>query len=90
MNSNCGPQGLRAATINEFKRHKKTSQADTVATSNPNIADTAEEAPSVTDRLGALLKKKRNAVLGPSKTTTAESRGQREYQASQLTDSAAL
>lgn len=36
----------------------------------------------MTARLGLLLEKKRDAVLGPSKISTAESRGEREYQAS--------
>lgn len=50
----------------------------------------AEEAPSVTARLDLLLEKRRNALLGPSKISTAESRGEREYQASRLGSSVLL
>ncbi len=83
-------QGLGAATLNEFKRtHKKalTENAATAATAAAAAAaavvEAAEDAPSVTARLDLLLEKKRDAVLGPSKISTAESRGAREYQASQ-------
>ncbi|CAN0537894.1 unnamed protein product, partial [Ectocarpus sp. 12 AP-2014] len=85
-------QGLGAATLNEFKRSHKKSQTESVAataaaaaaaaTAAASAADSTEEAPSVTARLGLLLEKKRDAVLGPSKISTAESRGEREYQAS--------
>ncbi|CAN0468562.1 unnamed protein product [Ectocarpus sp. 8 AP-2014] len=89
-------QGLGAATLNEFKRSHKKSQTESVAATAAAAAaaaaaataaaasagDSTEEAPSVTARLGLLLEKKRDAVLGPSKISTAESRGEREYQAS--------
>ncbi|CAB1097827.1 unnamed protein product [Ectocarpus sp. CCAP 1310/34] len=84
-------QGLGAATLNEFKRSHKKSQTESVAaaaaaaaaaTAAASTADSTEKAPSVTARLGFPLEKKRDAVLGPSKISTAESRGEREYQAS--------
>ncbi|CAM9638731.1 unnamed protein product [Ectocarpus fasciculatus] len=87
-------QGLGAATLNEFKRSHKKSQTESVAATAAaaaaaaaaataaSVGDSTEEAPSVTARLGLLLEKKRDAVLGPSKISTAESRGEREYQAS--------
>ena len=65
--------------MNEFKRTHKKSADVAAATA---VVDTEEEPPSVTARLGALLDKKRNAVLGPSTISTAECRSQREYQAS--------
>lgn len=77
-------QSLGAATLNEFKRTHKKSQTDmaaaAAAAAAAAVAEAAEEAPSVTARLDLLLEKKRNAVLGPSKISTAESRGEREYQ----------
>lgn len=67
--------------MNEFKRtHKKSADVAAAA----DAVDTPEEPPSVTARLGALLDKKRNTVLGPSTISTAECRGQREYQASNV------
>lgn len=72
-------QGLGEATMKEFKRHKKLTPTKTpVATPDPSSEDT----PSITARLGTFLEKKRSAVLGPSKISTAECRGQRPYQAS--------
>lgn len=75
-------QSLGAATLNEFKRTHKKSQTDmaAAAAAAAAVAEATEEAPSVTARLDLLLEKKRNAVLGPSKISTAESRGEREYQ----------
>ncbi|CAN0138693.1 unnamed protein product, partial [Ectocarpus sp. 12 AP-2014] len=68
-------QGLGAATLNEFKRSHKKSQTESVAataaaaaaaatTAAASAGDSTEEAPSVTARLGLLLEKKRDAVLG--------------------------
>lgn len=79
-------QSLGAATLNEFKRSHKKSQTEGAATAAAAAAaaadgEVAEDTPSVTARLDLLLEKKRNAVLGPSKISTAESRGEREYQA---------
>lgn len=54
--------------------------AATAAAAAAAVVEAAEEAPSVTARLDLLLERKRNAVLGPSKISTAESRGEREYQ----------
>lgn len=79
-------QSLGAATLNEFKRSHKKSQTDmaaanaAAAATAAAVVEAAEEAPSVTARLDLLLERKRNAVLGPSKISTAESRGEREYQ----------
>ncbi|CBJ25653.1 protein phosphatase 2C (ISS) [Ectocarpus siliculosus] len=82
-------QGLGAATLNEFKRSHKKSQTESVAataaaaaaaTAVASAGDSTEEALPVTARLGLLLEKKRDAELGPSKISTAESRGEREYQ----------
>lgn len=64
--------------MNEFKRHKKSQLAAVASTA---VVDMPEEAPVGAASLGAFLEKKRNAVLGPSKISTAENRGQREYQA---------
>lgn len=77
-------QSLGAATLNEFKRTHKQSQTDMAAAAAvaaaTAVAEAAKEAPSVTARLDLLLEKKRSAVLGPSKISTSESRGEREYQ----------
>lgn len=80
-------QSLGAATLNEFKRSHKKSQTEGAATAAAAAGaaadgEVAEETPSVTARLDLLLEKKRNAVLGPSKISAAESRGEREYQVS--------
>lgn len=71
-------QGLGAATLNEFKRHK-TAQPPTPVT--PIVGDSPEETPTFTTRLDTLSGKKGRGLLGPPKISTAESRGQREYQA---------
>lgn len=77
-------QSLGAATLNEFKRTHKKSQTDmaaaAAAVAASPVVEAAEEAPSATARLDLLLDKKRNAVLGPSKISMAESRGERDYQ----------
>lgn len=65
--------------MNEFKRTHKKSQSVTAAATV--VVDTPEDTSSLNAGLGALMEKKRNAVLGPSKISTAECRGQREYQA---------
>ncbi|CAM9596779.1 unnamed protein product, partial [Hapterophycus canaliculatus] len=80
-------QSLGAATLNEFKRSHKKSQTEGAATAAAAAAaaadgEVSEETPSATARLDLLLEKKRSAVLGPSKISAAESRAEREYQAS--------
>lgn len=65
--------------MKEFKRHKKLTptKAQQATTPDPSPEDT----PLIAARLDTFLEKKTGAVLGPSKISTAECRGQRPYQA---------
>ncbi|CAM9272566.1 unnamed protein product [Sphacelaria rigidula] len=76
--NNSAFQSLGAATENEFKRQKKTPVVQSGA--QEVVSEIEHENASVAARLDTLREKKRAAMLGPSKISAAESRGQRPYQ----------